>query len=431
MPIASGGGYNNGQQFYNFLKNAANLSQGNTTNFINGLGGGLNYFGNIGDNWNVALSAAASDSHASIIQRPSIQTSQAKPAQFFVGNTVPYVTSTANYGGAYGNQSSYSQLSVGVELDVTPFINPDGLVVMDIQQEIDALNGYTTITGVGNIPNTIKRTLNSEIAVKNLDTVMLGGFIENEKSTSRSGVPLLQDIPLLGSLFSQRNNSKQREELIVLLRPTVLKTPEIAAQNTLTEERRLPGVSAAEAEDCRGAKQIDSSGAQKGIGASRDHVRRRLQYHRANQCTRGASIATRGDADDSRTNAPAASPGQQLFHAGAARRARRAAAMTHKPELNRSWHENFFTATNIGAGCCRTHGCLPAGWRSGFRTFRHPFGHLHAREQFADLHHQRNQPDLSSAHGRAGDQPAAGFSSDFEHQRQSGDCHGQQQRSGL
>ena len=69
---------------------------------------------------------------------------------------------------------------------------------------------------------------------------MLGGFIKNAKSTSRSGVPLLQDIPLLGVLFSQHNSSKQREELIVLMRPTVLKTPEIAAENTITEGRRLP-----------------------------------------------------------------------------------------------------------------------------------------------------------------------------------------------
>ena len=95
---------------------------------------------------------------------------------------MPYVTSTYNYGGAYGNQSSYSQLSVGVELDVTPFINPDGLVVMQIQQEIDDLNGYTTITGVGQIPNTIKRTLQSEITVSNMDTVVLGAFIKNGKS---------------------------------------------------------------------------------------------------------------------------------------------------------------------------------------------------------------------------------------------------------
>ena len=249
--VIGAGGFNNGQSLLN-LMNTSSLSN---SVFGNNLGGGLSYFGNIGQKWDVALQAAAADSHASVIQRPRIQTSQAKPAQFFVGETVPYVTSTYNYGGINGNQSSYSQLSVGVELDVTPFINPDGLVVMDIQQEIDDLDGSTAIAGVGNVPNTDKRTLSSEIAVRNGDTVMLGGFIKNQKSTTRSGVPILQDIPLIGELFSSRSDSKQREELIVMMRPTVLKTPEIAAENTITEERRLPGVAHAEADDAADVQQ--------------------------------------------------------------------------------------------------------------------------------------------------------------------------------
>ena len=128
---------------------------------------------------------------------------------------MPYVTGNT-YGGAYGNSSSYSQLSVGVELDVTPFINPDGEVTMDIVQEIDDLDGFTTISGVGQVPNTIKRTLNTTITVRDKDTVMLGGFIKSDKSTSKSGVPFLSDIPLLGNLFTQRNDSKDRTELIVL-----------------------------------------------------------------------------------------------------------------------------------------------------------------------------------------------------------------------
>ena len=90
-------------------------------------------------------------------------------------------------------RSSYSQLSVGVELDVTPFINPDGLVVMDINQEIDDMipNSGQGIGGGVTVPETDKRTLSSEIAVRNGDTVMLGGFIKNQKQNNRSGVPFL------------------------------------------------------------------------------------------------------------------------------------------------------------------------------------------------------------------------------------------------
>ncbi|HEY5043296.1 MAG TPA: secretin N-terminal domain-containing protein [Verrucomicrobiae bacterium] len=245
--VATAGGANNGQSFLNFLSSALGTN-GSASTFASSLPGGFSYFGNIGPSFDLALQAAAGDNHASIIQRPRIQTSQAKLAQFFVGETKPYVTSTYNgYSGGYGG-SSYSQLSVGVELDVTPYINPDGEVTMDIQQEIDDFNGTTAIAGVGDVPNTIKRTLNTTITVRDRDTVMLGGFIKSDKSTSKSGVPFLQDIPLIGNLFSQRNDAKDRQELIVLMRPTVLKTPELAARNTIEEARRLPGISAEAAE---------------------------------------------------------------------------------------------------------------------------------------------------------------------------------------
>jgi general secretion pathway protein D len=267
--IGGGGSVSSSSPFIGFLKSVSSVtnglqsngiyssisqvtsvtsSSGTNSTFGNNLSQGMSYFANIGPTWDLAVSAAETDSHADIIQRPRIQTSQAKPAQFFVGNTVPYVTGTySGYSGYGGN--SYSQLSVGVELDVTPFINPEGLVVMDIQQEIDDLNGYTAIENVGNVPNTIKRTLNTEIAVRNLDTVMLGGFIKSDKSHTQSGVPFLSDIPILGNLFKSRSDSKDREELIVLMRPTVLNTPAMAAEHTRIEEQRLPGVSQAAAED--------------------------------------------------------------------------------------------------------------------------------------------------------------------------------------
>jgi general secretion pathway protein D len=244
--VAGGGIINNGNSSFlntvqTLISNRVNTAYSLPTNGA----AGLSYFGSIGPTWDVAVQAAESDNNANILQRPRIQTSQAKPAQFFVGQTVPYVDSTYNnsINGGYGG-SSYQQLSVGVELDVTPFINPDGLVVMDVAQEIDEISGYTTIDG-NQVPNTIKRTLNSEIAVRNRDTVILGGFIRSQKSHSTAGVPVLMNIPVLGWLFRSTDNQKDRTELMVLMRPTVLKTPAIAAAETVREGQRLPGVSAA------------------------------------------------------------------------------------------------------------------------------------------------------------------------------------------
>jgi general secretion pathway protein D len=258
VPIVGGGGVNNGQSFLNFLTTNSmfNLGTNAASIFGNALPGGFSYFGNIGPSWDVAVQAAENDSSTTIVQRPRIQTSQAKQAQFFVGETRPYVTSTYNGGAGIGQSSSYSQLSVGVELDVTPFINPDGLVVMDVNQEIDDFNGFTTIEGVGDVPNTDKRTINSEIAVKDRDTIILGGFVKTERDKTRAGVPLLMDIPLIGNLFTQRTDNKDRHELIVLMRPTVLKTPEIAAQQAIKEEQRLPGVSGAAAEEAADERRL-------------------------------------------------------------------------------------------------------------------------------------------------------------------------------
>jgi type II secretory pathway component GspD/PulD (secretin) len=110
---------------------------------------------------------------------------------------------------------------------------------------------------VGNVPNTDKRTLVSNVAVKDRDSIILGGAIRSEKDHNSSGVPILQDIPLLGVLFSAKSSNKTRDELLVLMRPTVLKTPELAAIQAKTEEGRLPGIANAEAQDNKDeAKQV-------------------------------------------------------------------------------------------------------------------------------------------------------------------------------
>jgi general secretion pathway protein D len=239
--VSTVGAVNNGAPFYNFLSSA-------TTNMWPGIftstpSSGLSYFGDIGQNWDLALQAAASDSTTHIIQRPRIQTSQAKEADFFVGESVPYVTSVYyNSGIGGGPSSSYSQLQVGISLDVTPFINPDGLVVMDINQQINDISGSQTIEGVGSVPTTDNRTFTSEVAVRDRDTIILGGFTDTTTIKSSSGVPILQDIPLLGYLFKAPSSNKTRDELLVLMRPTVLKTPEAASLQAVQEEVRSPGI---------------------------------------------------------------------------------------------------------------------------------------------------------------------------------------------
>jgi general secretion pathway protein D len=181
-----------------------------------------------------------------VLSRPRIQTSHAVEASLFVGQTVPFITgSTTDING--GARSQFSNQQVGITLQVLPLINSEGLVVLDIVQSVQQL-GEDRLIDNNAVPTTTERNANARVAVKNGETVILGGFISSNKRKTKTGVPFLKDIPVLGALFSQRVDDNQRVELIVLIRPTVLKTPEIASSVAESERQRLSGVRRAEAE---------------------------------------------------------------------------------------------------------------------------------------------------------------------------------------
>ena len=129
-----------------------------------------------------------------------------------------------------------------------PIINQDGLVVMDISQNISQPGDDVTIDN-NKVPSTIERNAQSYVAVHDRDTIMLGGFISTTKSKSNGGVPFLKDIPGLGMLFRSSSDSTRRVELMVLIRPTVLPTPEIAALHTAEQLDNSPGITKAQREE--------------------------------------------------------------------------------------------------------------------------------------------------------------------------------------
>lgn len=212
------------------------------------LPGGFSYFAKFGNDLNVVMEAVAGDSRINVLSRPRIQTSHAVPADLFIGNTVPYVTGTYNYGYGSGPSSQYTQLEVGIHLQVLPLINKDGLVVMDIQADVEQLGPDVQISGVGGVPTTTKRQAGAKVAVRDGETIILGGFISDSRSKSDSGIPGLKDIPWLGVFFKSRSVENLRTELIMLMRPTVLPTPERAAFVATLERDKLSGVKAAELE---------------------------------------------------------------------------------------------------------------------------------------------------------------------------------------
>jgi len=218
------------------------------TNGAGAIPGGFSYLMSFGQDLDVAVQAAQANSRARILQRPRIQTSHNEPASLFVGESRPYPTSSYYGGGAYGGYSSIQQLQIGVSLDVTPLINPDGLVVMDIHQKIDSFEGNVTIQNVGDVPITSEKEAQAKVSVRDHDTIILGGLIETDKNANKSGVPYLMDLPLLGYLFRSNHTDGKRTELIVLIRPTVLPTPEIAALTATAEKNKMSGVRQTERE---------------------------------------------------------------------------------------------------------------------------------------------------------------------------------------
>jgi general secretion pathway protein D len=150
-------------------------------------------------------------------------------------------------------------LEVGIRMRVLPLINPDGLVVMDIDQEIEQLGPSVAIPGAGNVPTTTKRDAGAKVSVMSGETIILGGFITASRSANQTGIPWLMNVPVLGNFFKSSATQNSRTELIVLMRPTVLKTPQIAAKVATEQRDRMAAVKQAELdirkdEDARNAK---------------------------------------------------------------------------------------------------------------------------------------------------------------------------------
>ncbi len=196
--------------------------------------GGLSYYTTIyGLNLDMILRAVASSSNARVLSTPVIQTTDNTEAKIVVGEERPVVTATSVSTG--GQQTStYQYRNIGLELSVTPRINPEGVVVMEVTQTADNLGGFEVIDG-NRVPVITKREVRASLVAPHRATIALGGLVNNDRRLTRAKVPILGDIPLIGLLFRSERWEDNRTELLVLLTPYVLVTPEQARR----EARRL------------------------------------------------------------------------------------------------------------------------------------------------------------------------------------------------
>ncbi len=206
-----------------------------------GLPLGLNYFATLKNSKvDVLIQALAQNSNVRILSQPVIQTSHNEEAKIVVAEARPIVTTTAtDITGNLGTlRSNYEYKDIGLQLTIRPLVNPDGLVTLDILQRVDNINGFQSIDN-NQIPIIARREASSVVSVQDGSMVILGGLVENRETGTKAGVPILSDIPLLGYLFGSTTKRKTRTELMVLLKPTVLRTPEAASEEASQRRKAL------------------------------------------------------------------------------------------------------------------------------------------------------------------------------------------------
>ncbi|WP_225764834.1 type II secretion system secretin GspD [Stenotrophomonas sp. Marseille-Q4652] len=184
----------------------------------------------LGRNAAAVISALDQVSDVRLLQTPSIFVRNNAEATLNVGSRIPIYSVSVS--GISDNQYSTVQyLETGTILKVRPRVTRDGMVFLDIVQEVSAPEGEPDDNGNVRI-NT--RRMKTEAAVRAGDTVMLAGLIDDSTSNGSSGVPGLSRIPVLGALFGQKTQNKRRSEVIVLLTPTIVRNPQEARD--LTDE---------------------------------------------------------------------------------------------------------------------------------------------------------------------------------------------------
>jgi len=187
-------------------------------------GAGSNFFGalaqNVGSDFiSATINALESVSDVRTISAPSLMVRNNADARINVGEQVP-IQSTSFTGGSDTFLGSTQFLNTGVILEVTPRVNPGGLVYLVVSQEVSSPGERND---QGN-PAINTRQISTEVAVQSGQTVVLGGLISETRDESRSGVPFLQRIPGLGALFRDTTDSLQRSETLVLITPTVVES---------------------------------------------------------------------------------------------------------------------------------------------------------------------------------------------------------------
>ena len=180
----------------------------------------------VSNSFDVIINALESTGRFRVTSRPMVFTSNNRAAVISSGESVG-VPSTINSSYGYGttgnnlvSTANVEYIDVALKLSVLPLINSEGEVTLKISQEANNISGSTTVSG-NDIPTVATRSIDTTVSVANEATIVLGGLVNEQKQTTKSGIPVLHRIPIIGPLFGSTKKTLKRTELIVLIRPTV------------------------------------------------------------------------------------------------------------------------------------------------------------------------------------------------------------------
>ena len=221
------GGTNFGSGGNNIINLAGSIKAGTPT-----LGTGLNVGYVQGGGLGILVRAMQTDSDANILSTPNLMMLDNEEAKIVIGQNLPFITGSQN--GTAANPNPFQTIErkdVGLTLKIKPQISEGGTVKMVISQEVSSVQDLSNPAGV--ITN--KRSLDTTVLVDDGQTLVLGGLIQDQVSKGEYKVPLLGDIPLLGWLFRYETRKSNKTNLMIFIRPSVLRTAKASAG--LTQDR--------------------------------------------------------------------------------------------------------------------------------------------------------------------------------------------------
>ena len=173
--------------------------------------------------WAMLVTALSTNTKNDILSTPSIVTMDNKEASFNVGQEVPVQSGSQSSTTSDQVFNTIERKTVGTKLVVTPQINEGDSVLLNIEQEVSSV-AQTQAAGTANLgPTFDTRTVKNAVLVKSGETVVLGGLMDEQTKEKVSKVPLLGDIPVLGYLFRSTSNTTAKRNLMVFIRPTILR----------------------------------------------------------------------------------------------------------------------------------------------------------------------------------------------------------------